>query len=129
MLSIFAIFIIELIAFRWGTAKLRSIGKAHGMLTFSAFFSLDDVLSLDLAFLDSHGHGVGAHASHGPEAIVDASPKEKEVSSDVESANDSVQPRTWSTDTTTQLIGIAILEFGVVLHRYEHRLSSISARD
>ncbi|KAJ2930959.1 hypothetical protein H1R20_g6104, partial [Candolleomyces eurysporus] len=97
MVSIFALFVIELIAFRWGTAKLASIGKTH----------------------DSHGHGIGAHAAHGPEGIVDTAPsKEKSVEessrSDLESA---VNPhRTWSTDTTTQIIGIAILEFGVVLH-------------
>lgn len=30
LVSIFAIFIVELIAFRWGTAKLAKLGKHHG---------------------------------------------------------------------------------------------------
>ena len=30
LLSIFAIFIIELIAFRWGTSKLAAIDMTHG---------------------------------------------------------------------------------------------------
>lgn len=32
MLSIFLIFIVEIIAFRWGTAKLAAIGMEHGEL-------------------------------------------------------------------------------------------------
>ena len=31
LLSIFLIFIIELIAFRWGTSKLKQLGLEHGM--------------------------------------------------------------------------------------------------
>jgi zinc transporter 1/2/3 len=78
------------------------------------------VLIFLTACLDSHGHGVGAHAAHGPEGIVDTAPsKEKTIEesskSDIESAV--ARPRTWGADTTTQIIGIAILEFGVVLHR------------
>ncbi|KAJ3519339.1 hypothetical protein NMY22_g13250 [Coprinellus aureogranulatus] len=67
LLSIFAIFIVELVAFRWGTAKLARLGKSH----------------------DSHGHGLGAHASHGPETDMTSPPtKEKnDAASDVESAN------------------------------------------
>ncbi|KAJ3527132.1 hypothetical protein NMY22_g9895 [Coprinellus aureogranulatus] len=99
MLSIFAIFIVELVAFRWGTAKLARLGKSH----------------------DSHGHGLGAHASHGPETDMTSPPaKEKnDAASDVESANghhEHAVARTWSSDTATQVIGIGILEFGVVLH-------------
>jgi hypothetical protein len=30
MLSIFSIFILEIIAFRWGTAKLAVLGIKHG---------------------------------------------------------------------------------------------------
>lgn len=30
MLSLFSIFIVELIAFRWGTAKLAALGIKHG---------------------------------------------------------------------------------------------------
>ncbi|KAJ7181052.1 ZIP-like iron-zinc transporter [Mycena filopes] len=45
LLSIFSIFILELVAFRWGTAKLKRIGMRH----------------------DPHGHFTGSHAAHGPE--------------------------------------------------------------
>ena len=48
LVSVFGIFITELVAFRWGTAKLASIGVSH----------------------DPHGHGVPhspSHAAHGPE--------------------------------------------------------------
>ena len=31
LLSIFAIFLLELVAFRWGTAKLAKLGKTHGI--------------------------------------------------------------------------------------------------
>jgi hypothetical protein len=30
MLSIFVIFIVELVAFRWGTSKLAALGMTHG---------------------------------------------------------------------------------------------------
>lgn len=68
--------------------------------------------------LDTHGHQAGAaHAAHGPEVAAQL-PVDKvmtESHSDVEVAH--------STSTlidhelTTQVIGVAILEFGVVLHR------------
>ncbi|KAJ7742805.1 ZIP-like iron-zinc transporter [Mycena metata] len=45
LLSIFSIFILELVAFRWGTARLQRIGMRH----------------------DPHGHYTGSHAAHGPE--------------------------------------------------------------
>jgi hypothetical protein len=31
LLSIFSIFIVELVAFRWGTAKLAALGVRHGI--------------------------------------------------------------------------------------------------
>ncbi len=38
LLSIFVIFIVELIAFRWGTAKLAKLGLSHGEVSdFSPF--------------------------------------------------------------------------------------------
>ncbi|KAJ6592297.1 hypothetical protein DFH09DRAFT_906830, partial [Mycena vulgaris] len=45
MLSIFSIFILKLVAFRWGTAKVEKLGIRH----------------------DPHGHYTGSHAAHGPE--------------------------------------------------------------
>ncbi|KIY47565.1 Zinc/iron permease, partial [Fistulina hepatica ATCC 64428] len=47
MLSIFSIFVVELVSFRWGSARLRRLGIGY----------------------DAHGHAGGgtAHAAHGPE--------------------------------------------------------------
>lgn len=105
--SIFFIFITELIAYRWGTAKLAAIGVSH----------------------DAHGHEVGTLAAHGPEAPEErsTSPKlieeeaiesdtkyGKEEKSDVEVA----VGEHFVDSAATQIIGVAILEFGVLLHRY-----------
>ncbi|KAJ3517734.1 hypothetical protein NLJ89_g291 [Agrocybe chaxingu] len=94
LLSIFAIFIIELIAFRWGTAKLSKVGVVH----------------------DAHGHNLGGHAAHGPEGVYEsgeAPPVKRETSSsDVESA----KSHEFEDSLSTHIIGVAILEFGVVLH-------------
>ncbi|KAJ3757541.1 Zinc/iron permease [Lentinula raphanica] len=83
LLSIFGIFIAELIAFRWGTAKLASIGVVY----------------------DAHGHEAGAHSVHGPERI--APPVDSTLSGKEELVLD---------NPLTQILGVAILEFGVVLH-------------
>ncbi|KAJ7627119.1 Zinc/iron permease [Roridomyces roridus] len=88
LLSIFSIFIVELVAFRWGTSKLERIGVRH----------------------DAHGNSSGLHAAHGPEGSTDTSAKGS--SSDVER-----QLAQDDTDSASaQIIGIAILEFGVLLH-------------
>ncbi|EKM50161.1 uncharacterized protein PHACADRAFT_264732 [Phanerochaete carnosa HHB-10118-sp] len=115
MLSIFMIFIVELVAFRWGTAKLASIGISH----------------------DPHGHDLGSHAAHGPEPEtqrrdrnvpgdeIDALnvPSEKDGLSeksprehDAELAVLTSQPSSVVDSPLTQIIGVAILEFGVLLH-------------
>jgi zinc transporter 1/2/3 len=89
------IFIVELIAFRWGTSKLSSIGKSH----------------------DAHGHSLGSHAAHGPEANLDPTPpSKKESSSDIEATRPRHEGHTFEDNMLTQVIGVAILEFGVVLH-------------
>ncbi|KAH9852172.1 ZIP zinc/iron transport family [Lenzites betulinus] len=129
LLSIFLIFITELIAFRWGTAMLARIGLAH----------------------DAHGHGLASHAAHGPEtdhatqAVIakqqgsDGS-LTREKNGDVESQHsieheDRVHyPQAHSDvekhnghhthnhggalgdSATAQIIGVAVLEFGVLLH-------------
>ncbi|KZV66306.1 ZIP-like iron-zinc transporter [Peniophora sp. CONT] len=85
--SIFFIFIVELLAFRIGTARLRKLGVHH---------------------VDVHGHGLGGHSAHGPEAAGqsrDASPGLEDIQED-EHAH----------DVAAQVIGIGILEFGVILH-------------
>ncbi|KAG6909352.1 hypothetical protein DXG01_000952 [Tephrocybe rancida] len=91
LLSIFSIFIVELIAFRWGTAKLKRLGLKH----------------------DAHGHGVGSHVAHGPEST--AQVEGKAENSDVESQH-SEQVGPMSENAMAQVIGVAILEFGVALH-------------
>ncbi|KIJ59235.1 hypothetical protein HYDPIDRAFT_170911 [Hydnomerulius pinastri MD-312] len=97
MLSLFSIFIVELIAFRWGTAKLAALGINH----------------------DAHGHGLGSHAAHGPEGVSpvavdgDSGSEKTEKTDDIEAlhkhgiADDSA---------LAQIIGVFILEFGVLLH-------------
>ncbi|KAJ3771099.1 Zinc/iron permease [Lentinula raphanica] len=121
LLSIFGIFILELIAFRWGTAKLASIGIVY----------------------DAHGHEAGSHAAHGPASErvashVDGamSGKDELGSSPIieegravslprsrhsidDSSVDAKQTRAnlpVLDSPLTQILGVAILEFGVVLH-------------
>jgi solute carrier family 39 (zinc transporter), member 1/2/3 len=79
---------------------------------------LTTLISLSNAYLvDTHGHKAGGtHAAHGPEGSNDQLPPTKEskmVFSDLEE-----QP-TWTIDDSAlaQIVGIAILEFGVTLHR------------
>ncbi|KAK7459651.1 hypothetical protein VKT23_009633 [Stygiomarasmius scandens] len=98
MLSIFIIFILEFVAFRWGTAKLAQLGVQH----------------------DPHGHVVGSHASHGPEGGMRTNAAEEtdfSKSKESESERGSVQSPSSTLDSAwAQVIGIGILEFGVVLH-------------
>ncbi|KAJ7576897.1 ZIP-like iron-zinc transporter [Mycena floridula] len=91
LLSIFSIFVVELIAFRWGTAKLAHIGQHH----------------------DAHGHGPGSHAAHGPEGNASET-KPELLGSDVEAATS--EQHHFLDAAATQIIGVAILEFGVALH-------------
>ncbi|KAJ7509687.1 ZIP-like iron-zinc transporter [Mycena galericulata] len=95
LLSIFSIFIVELIAFRWGTSKLEKIGLHH----------------------DPHGHFTGSHAAHGPEGS-QTSPKENVV--DVEEQRHDHHHhgglKHLDDSASAQIVGIAILEFGVLLH-------------
>ncbi|KAI0272314.1 ZIP-like iron-zinc transporter [Gloeopeniophorella convolvens] len=114
--SIFFIFIVELLAFRIGTAKLKKLGIRH----------------------DAHGHGVGALSAHGPESgpAVSSAPvsgdppslqldietvafesekKEKSVDSDDSQVHEHDELVS-DEGAAAQVIGIAILEFGVILH-------------
>ncbi|KAJ7066147.1 ZIP-like iron-zinc transporter [Mycena amicta] len=95
LLSIFSIFILELVAFRWGTAKLESIGLRH----------------------DPHGHYTGSHAAHGPEG----SQTPPKTPSDIEAQRDGHhhhggEGHHLDDSASAQIVGIAILEFGVLLH-------------
>ncbi|KIM60682.1 hypothetical protein SCLCIDRAFT_1216591 [Scleroderma citrinum Foug A] len=94
MFSLFSIFIVELVAFRWGTAKLAKLGVVH----------------------DAHGHGVGALAAHGPEKVE----PEEDIRADTLSERSDPEAATKSTamdsNVLAQIIGVFILEFGVLLH-------------
>ncbi|KAF9269088.1 ZIP-like iron-zinc transporter [Marasmius fiardii PR-910] len=102
MLSIFSLFVIEVIAFRWGTAKLAKLGARY----------------------DTHGHEAGgSHAAHGPEDNDNLSSNisigEPHPVSDIEkslSASSPHKPHSVIDNPLSQIIGVAILEFGVVLH-------------
>jgi len=94
---------VELIAFRWGTAKLAKMGFVY----------------------DAHGHD-GAHAAHGPETIEktkdnmdDMTPRLEEAQTASHSSNgvmNIAKPESGLDSPLTQIVGVAILEFGVVLH-------------
>lgn len=62
-----------------------------------------------ITLTDAHGHGIGSHAAHGPEG---ASEDEKSMS-DLEAS----QPGHFDDSAMAQIIGVFILEFGVLLHR------------
>ncbi|KAJ3730043.1 ZIP-like iron-zinc transporter [Lentinula guzmanii] len=114
LLSIFSIFIVELVAFRWGTAKLASIGVAY----------------------DAHGHEAGAHAAHGPESSTQNIAESGKDAQDLTRIMEEARAASHSSHSVnesevlkntrgnvavldspmTQILGVAILEFGVVLH-------------
>ncbi|KZV66307.1 ZIP-like iron-zinc transporter [Peniophora sp. CONT] len=103
LLSIFLLFVAELFAFRIGTAKLKRLG---------------------IPSYDAHGHGLGSHAAHGPE-----SSSHNHAGNDLEGQQQDSMTKKLDTESTSsqesaeamhsalaQIIGISILEFGVVLH-------------
>jgi zinc transporter 1/2/3 len=70
--------------------------------------------------LDAHGHGVGSHAAHGPEGAHVLTPhaNSDERLGDIEKAKyfGNAQASSVGDHGSAQLIGIAILEFGVLFH-------------
>ncbi|KAJ7114145.1 ZIP-like iron-zinc transporter [Mycena crocata] len=92
LLSIMSIFIVELVAFRWGTARLQKLNLRH----------------------DAHGHNVGSHAAHGPERASTESPPAKHLADAEEQSEHDFLHMDHS--AAAQIVGIAILEFGVLLH-------------
>ncbi|KAI0825530.1 Zinc/iron permease [Irpex lacteus] len=96
LISIFTIFLVELVAMRWGTAKLAALGISHD---------------------HSHSpHSPHSHEhSHSPEDL-EAPPSvggaaETEVVKDLPYCDATNQ-------AASHLVGIAILEFGVLLHSF-----------
>lgn len=68
---------------------------------------------------DPHGHGLGAHAAHGPERggspiRPDDDSNSEKISDDIETAHEDKQ---MDFNAAAQIIGVFILEFGVLLHR------------
>ena len=60
--------------------------------------------------IDPHGHEVGSHVAHGPEGDIERDAKGSGVSVKTDAA-------AAAADAAGQIIGVFILEFGVVLHR------------
>ncbi|KAG8942926.1 high-affinity Zn(2+) transporter zrt1, partial [Tulasnella sp. 419] len=100
MMSVFGIFFVEIAAFRWGTEKLRAAGaKPH----------------------DVHGHALHAtqHAAHGPEGVLpdDKEKQVKDITSDAEEDSHQRMVTLYSSQAA-QIIGVSILEFGVIFHSF-----------
>lgn len=75
--------------------------------------------------IDAHGHAVGSHSAHGPEG--ESQPRgpewtsgdlayEKNNINDVEALQ---MQKDINDSAAAQVIGVFILEFGVILHRYD----------
>ncbi|KDQ19003.1 hypothetical protein BOTBODRAFT_28478 [Botryobasidium botryosum FD-172 SS1] len=106
MMSVFAIFFVELAAFRWGSSRLQKVGGVH---------------------YDHHGHEQHAgatHAAHGPETTTDdipSSSKEKSTN-DLEALRPHAHNHEHShnrgdhSSALAQIVAVVILEFGVIFH-------------
>ncbi|KAB5594798.1 Zinc-regulated transporter 1 [Ceratobasidium theobromae] len=99
MISVFMVFFVELAAFRWGTAKLDALGvKGY----------------------DNHGHAhdsAGRHGAHGPETASPTTPSNPEkalTQSDSELGH--AHQHVLTDSALAQILGVAILESGVVFH-------------
>jgi len=62
---------------------------------------------------DPHGHGIGSHTAHGPEGDDQRSEEPEKMVDDVESLH---KAKGMDAAAAGQIIGVFILEFGVVLH-------------
>jgi len=128
LFSIFAIFFVELIAFRWGTAKLTALNMGHGEEPYKCNASLFAHFILKI---DAHGHDVGSVAAHGPEGNSQRGPDQTNGDASYEKKNmvdvESLQVvRKMDENAAAQIIGVMILEFGVVLHRYDNTTELLS---
>jgi hypothetical protein len=74
--------------------------------------------------VDAHGHAVGSHSAHGPEG--EGQPRSPEWSGadityekkGVEDVEALQKQKDIDDSAAAQIIGVFILEFGVILHRY-----------
>ncbi|KAJ6575649.1 hypothetical protein DFH09DRAFT_1311706 [Mycena vulgaris] len=81
MLSIFSIFILELVAFRWGTAKLEWLGLRHAQTHTGTTWA-------------------GSHAAHGPEGA--QTPPKAEADLEAQRADGSPRPSESATATASE---------------------------
>ena len=73
---------------------------------------MQSLIGLRYLAIDVHGHGHGGtHAAHGPEATINEDLKEDTIHDDDRSTASNDE------NAAAQIIGVAILEFGVLLHR------------
>ncbi|KIY45790.1 ZIP-like iron-zinc transporter [Fistulina hepatica ATCC 64428] len=99
MLSIFSIFLVELSSFRLGSEKLRRLGLDH----------------------DPHGHAAGGtHAAYGPEPSLTPSEHFDQLSPVSDPTSEQhrhhAHGHRLTSDAMTHILGVVILEFGVILH-------------
>lgn len=73
---------------------------------------------LKSSWTDAHGHAFGSHAAHGPEGTTDLTDQSFPASGEKTDVEDNMgRNNVFDNSLLTQLIGVGILEFGVVLHR------------
>lgn len=96
MLSLFSLFIVELIAFRWGTARLARLGIPQGLCSVPYRVCRCSLNHIPVGCDTTSGH----HHVHHEKG-------DEETASSSNSGPDSA---------SAQIISVAILEFGVVLH-------------
>lgn len=105
MISVFVMFIVELVAFRWGTAKLASIGIEHDEPGLPACCATP---GLGAATVPTYGSTSSAPLSPSTDSKTSA---EEVTLPELEG-----QSRGIVDSPATQILGVAILEFGILLH-------------
>lgn len=117
MLSIFLIFFVELILFRWGTSILRKANTSYGELV-SLLLFIELYSFMTNKFADHHGHDLGAHAAHGPEGTLGHTDAEiRGGGENHEHTAAKLHPlAALDGSALAQITGIFVLEFGILLH-------------
>ncbi|TFL01090.1 ZIP-like iron-zinc transporter [Pterulicium gracile] len=99
MASVFMIFVMELVAMRWGMSKLKKLGIYPDLV---------------------HSHGLRAHPTHGPFSDLAAVSDKPDDAAGESNARDpesqTTPPAAHHDQRVQQLIGVAVLEFGLIFH-------------
>ena len=111
LLSIFLIFIVELVAMRWGTAKLSSLGIVHDPHTSTHAHP-------PLCLEPSEPHTADGTSSDQLTVTEREKEQDKSISTSTLDLEHAFHHTTTTAPASAQLVGIAILEFGVVLHSF-----------